>query len=175
MRHRKAKTKLNMSQGRRRSVLKSLARSVFENKRIVTTSTKAKAVRPVVENIITRAKKGSLHDLRMIERVLNDRHLVAAIVRDIAPHYSDRPGGYTRIMKYKKRRGDNAELCIFELIGDYTLIKKVEEDKKKDKKKKDKEKKDKEKAKGKAKKEPKEKKAAKPKKKTVAKKEKKEE
>ena len=128
----------------------------FENKRIVTTRTKAKAVKPVVENIITRAKKGTLHDIRMIERVLNDQHLVAVIVKEIAPHYKERQGGYTRIINYKKRVGDNADLCIFELIGDYTLIKKVEEDTSKEKKKKEKKEKA-EKKESKAKKEKKEK------------------
>ncbi|MBN1521424.1 MAG: 50S ribosomal protein L17 [Candidatus Aureabacteria bacterium] len=135
MRHGKAKLKMNMSQGRRKSVLKSLARRVFESKRVITTTERAKAVRPVVERIITRAKKGTLHDIRMIEKILNDRRLVATIVKEIAPHYVDRKGGYTRIIKYKRRPGDNAVLSIFELIGDYTLIRKVDEDKSKDKKK----------------------------------------
>jgi large subunit ribosomal protein L17 len=60
---------------------------------------------------------------------------VARIVREIAPHYKDRNGGYTRILKFRRRPGDNAELCVFELIGDYALVKKVEEDKSREKKK----------------------------------------
>lgn len=139
MRHGKAKLKMNMSQGRRRAVIKSLARGVFENKRVVTTTERAKAVRPVIEKIITRAKKGTLHDLRQMETILNDRHLVTAIVNKIAPHYKDRNGGYTRIIRYKRRAGDNAEMSILELIGDYVLVEKVEDDKGK-KKAKDKEK-----------------------------------
>jgi large subunit ribosomal protein L17 len=129
MRHRKSKMKFNMSQGQRRSVLKNLAISVFTNKRIITTIRKAKLAKPLIENIITRAKKGTLHDIRMIESILNDQRLVMRIVREIAPHYSDRKGGYTRLVRYKQRVGDNAELCVFELIGDYSLVKKVDEDK----------------------------------------------
>ena len=175
MRHRKTKKKINnMTEGRRRTVIKSMVRGVFTNKRIVTTKAKAKALQPVVENIVARAKKGKLHDIRMIERILNDQHLVMSIIRDVAPHYADRKSGFTRIIKYKRRVGDNAELCIFELIGDYSLIKKVEEDKSKDKKKKPaKAKKEKaEKKEKKVKKEKKEKKPAKAKtldKKTVKK------
>jgi len=147
MRHLKKKKILNMSKGHRRALLKNLARGIFENKRIITTVEKAKAARPVIEKIITRAKKGTLHDIRMIEKKLNDRRLVAKIVKDIAPHFKDRNGGYTRIVKYKRRKGDNANLCVFELVGDFVLIKKIEdkkakkEDKAKDKgKEKDKEK-----------------------------------
>ncbi len=133
MRHAKLKKRLNLSQGHRRAILKNLARGIFENKRIITTVEKAKEAKPYIEKIITRAKKGTLHDIRMIEKKLNDRRLVAKIVKEIAPHFKDRQGGYTRIIRYKKRRGDNATLCVFELVGDFVLIKKVEEKKAKEK------------------------------------------
>ena len=96
---------------------KSLAKALFENDRIKTTETRAKALRSVVEPIITWAKKGDLHSRRLAIAKLGDKNLVAEIFDKAAQGmWADRNGGYTRIMKLGTRKGDNAEMVIIELV-----------------------------------------------------------
>ncbi|MFZ4433212.1 MAG: 50S ribosomal protein L17 [Microthrixaceae bacterium] len=83
---------------------------------IVTTEAKAKAVRPIAEKIITKAKKGGLHNHRQILAFLGDEEIAAILMDQIGPRYADRPGGYTRILKLGTRSGDNAPMAKLELV-----------------------------------------------------------
>jgi large subunit ribosomal protein L17 len=83
---------------------------------IVTTEAKAKAVRPIAEKLITKAKKGGLHNHRQILAYLGDQEIAARLMDDIGPRYADRPGGYTRILKLGVREGDKAPMAKLELV-----------------------------------------------------------
>jgi large subunit ribosomal protein L17 len=99
-----------------RAILRGLSRSLIEHGRIVTTETKAKRVRPFVEKLITKARKGGLHNRRLALSELRDRKVVHRLFAEIGPKVGDRPGGYTRIMKLGPRRGDAAPMAILELV-----------------------------------------------------------
>ena len=118
MRHNKKKgLKLGTDTSHTKAMKKSLAKALFENDRIKTTETRAKALRSVVEPIITWAKKGDLHSRRLAIAKLDDKNLVAEIFDKAAQGmWADRNGGYTRIMKLGTRKGDNAEMVIIELV-----------------------------------------------------------
>ena len=118
MRHNKKKgLKLGTDTSHTKAMTKSLAKALFENDRIKTTETRAKALRSVVEPIITWAKKGDLHSRRLAIAKLGDKNLVAEIFDKAAQGmWADRNGGYTRIMKLGTRKGDNAEMVIIELV-----------------------------------------------------------
>jgi len=116
MRHRVCKKKLNRPRSHRMAMIKNLMRSLFIHGSIMTTTAKAKAVRPYVEKLITKAKAGNLHARRMVNRWLNDRRLTNKVVDEIAKRYIDRPGGYTRIIKVGNRKGDGAEMAILQLV-----------------------------------------------------------
>ena len=118
MRHNKKKgLKLGTDTSHTKAMKKSLAKALFENDRIMTTETRAKALRSVVEPIITWAKKGDLHSRRLAIAKLGDKNLVAEIFDKAAQGmWADRNGGYTRIMKLGTRKGDNAEMVIIELV-----------------------------------------------------------
>lgn len=118
MRHNKKKgLKLGTDTSHTKAMKKSLAKALFENDRIKTTETRAKALRSVVEPIITWAKKGDLHSRRLAIAKLGDKNLVAEIFDKAAQGmWTDRNGGYTRIMKLGTRKGDNAEMVIIELV-----------------------------------------------------------
>lgn len=83
---------------------------------IVTTEAKAKAVRPIAEKLITKAKKGGLHNHRQLLAYLGDQEIVAMLMDQVGPRYADRPGGYTRILKLGPRQGDNAPMAKLELV-----------------------------------------------------------
>lgn len=118
MRHNKKKgLKLGTDTSHTKAMKKSLAKALFENDRIKTTETRAKALRSVVEPIITWAKKGDLHSRRLAIAKLGDKNLVAEIFDKAAQGmWADRNGGYTRIMKLGTRKGDNAEMVIIEFV-----------------------------------------------------------
>lgn len=126
MRHNKKKgLKLGTDTSHTKAMKKSLAKALFENDRIKTTETRAKALRSVVEPIITWAKKGDLHSRRLAIAKLGDKNLVAEIFDKAAQGmWADRNGGYTRIMKLGTRKGDNAEMVIIELVTE-PVVKKV--------------------------------------------------
>jgi large subunit ribosomal protein L17 len=94
-----------------------MAMSLFDKERITTTTAKAKEVRGVVERLITYGKIGTLHAIRTAAKTINDKDILKKLFKEIAPGYKDRQGGYTRVVKLKNRRGDNAELSIIELVG----------------------------------------------------------
>jgi large subunit ribosomal protein L17 len=97
-------------------MLANLATALFEHGRITTTEAKARALRPVAERLITKAKKGDLHNRRLVLRTIHDKGVVHELFTAIAPQYAERPGGYTRITKIGPRKGDNAPMAVIELV-----------------------------------------------------------
>lgn len=122
MRHRKLKYHLSRSTSFRRATLISLARNLFIHQSIRTTKTRAKAVRPLVEKLITLGKQGTLSAKRRAYKVLGDHRLVSRLFSDIALRFKDTQGGHIRILGLGRRRGDDAELALLEL----TEIKKLQ-------------------------------------------------
>jgi len=116
MRHAKKGRKLGTDASHTKAMLRGLARALFLNERIKTTEARAKEVRMLVERIITWGKRGDVHSRRLALAEINDRELVHKIFADIAPRYTERAGGYTRILKLGPRKGDNAPVVILELV-----------------------------------------------------------
>ena len=94
----------------------NMAASLFAAEAIVTTEAKAKQLRPVVEKVITKAKKGGVHRHRQVVSFIRDKDMAHKLFDDIGPRYADRPGGYTRILKLGPRHGDNAPMARIELV-----------------------------------------------------------
>ncbi len=99
-----------------RTILRNMAAQLFQHGRIKTTETKARRVQPLVETLITKAKRGDLHSRRLVLQAITDRDVVDTLFTDIAPTFADREGGYTRITKVGPRKGDNAPMAIIELL-----------------------------------------------------------
>ena len=97
-------------------IISNLIRSLIEHEKIETTITKAKVVKPYAEKIITKAKKGTLHDRRQVLKIIQDKEAVAKLFDEIGPKYVERNGGYTRITRTSYRKGDKTELAILELV-----------------------------------------------------------
>lgn len=97
-------------------MLSNMATSLIIHKRITTTTAKAKALRMFVEPIITKSKEDSTHSRRMVFSYLKDKTAVAELFREVSPKIAERKGGYTRILKIGNRIGDNADMCIMELV-----------------------------------------------------------
>ena len=117
MRHGKQRNKLSRDTAHRRSLLRNLSRELIEHERIKTSQAKAKAVKPEVEKLITLAKRGDLHARRRaLSSLGQDRFVVHKLFEEIAPRYSERPGGYTRIVKLGPRRSDSTEMVFIELV-----------------------------------------------------------
>lgn len=116
MRHRKSFNHLGRTASHRHAMLSNMANSLLLHKRISTTLAKAKALRVYVEPIITRAKTDTTHNRREVFSLLQSKTVVTDLFRDIVLKIGDRPGGYTRILKVGNRLGDNAEMCIIELV-----------------------------------------------------------
>jgi large subunit ribosomal protein L17 len=108
--------RLGGSPAHQKLIIANLATSLFEHGRITTTEAKARVLRPVAERLITKAKKGDLHNRRQVLATLKDKGVVHALFEDIAPRYAERPGGYTRITKLGPRKGDNAPMAVIELV-----------------------------------------------------------
>ena len=126
MRHRKGGFKLQRDPSARRALLRGLATSVIERDRIVTTVTKAKAVRPWVEKMITLGKRDTLHSRRQAAAFLQTPEAVKKLFDTLAPRFSQKNGGYTRIVRLGPRKGDGAEEVVIEILGT-ELKKRVEE------------------------------------------------
>ena len=94
----------------------NLVASLIAAEGIVTTEAKAKALRPVAEKLITKAKKGGVHNQRLVVSYIRDKDMAHKLFEEIGPRYADRPGGYTRILKLGPRQGDNAPMARIELI-----------------------------------------------------------
>jgi len=115
MRHKKQRYSLNRFSSYRKATVKALTRSVLLRQRVITTAKKAKAARVNIEKVISLAKKEDLTARRKVYDLLNDHALVKTLFNDIAPLFSKRQSGFTRIILWKKRRGDNAQLVVLEL------------------------------------------------------------
>ncbi|MFD1552106.1 50S ribosomal protein L17 [Putridiphycobacter roseus] len=121
MRHGKKFNHLGRKVAHRKAMLANMACSLIEHKKINTTVAKAKALRLFVEPILTKSKTDTTHNRRTAFRYLKDKYAVTELFREIAPKIADRPGGYTRIIRTGNRLGDNAEMCLIELV-DYNEI-----------------------------------------------------
>ncbi len=108
--------RLGGSAAHQRLMLSNLASQLFEHGRITTTEARARVLRPVAEKLITKAKKGDLHNRREVLKTIRDKSVVHSLFTDIAPTFADRPGGYTRITKIGPRKGDNAPMAVIELV-----------------------------------------------------------
>jgi large subunit ribosomal protein L17 len=116
MRHSKKFNHLGRTSSHRKAMLANMANSLIFHKRITTTVAKAKALRVYVEPLITKAKDDATHSRRVVFEYLQSKTAVSVLFRDVAEKVGDRPGGYTRILKTGNRIGDNAEMCIIELV-----------------------------------------------------------
>ena len=108
--------RLGGSPAHQRLMLSNLATALFEHGRITTTETRARLLRPVAEKLITKAKRGDLHNRREVLKTIHDKSVVHTLFTEIAPTFSERPGGYTRITKIGPRKGDNAPMAVIELV-----------------------------------------------------------
>ena len=117
MRHLVKGKRLRRNTAHRRALLRNLVTSFLEKERIRTTLAKAKATRPLAEKMITLAKKNTLHGRRQALRFIFKKTVVKKLFDEIGPRFSERPGGYTRIVKVGPRAGDGADMAILELIG----------------------------------------------------------
>jgi large subunit ribosomal protein L17 len=117
VRHRKKGRQLSRTSSHRKATLRNLATSLFMHERIETTTAKAKELRPYAERLITLARRGDVHARRLAAMKIQDRQVLGKLFDDIAPRYTERPGGYTRILKLGNRRGDAAEMSLIELVG----------------------------------------------------------
>lgn len=121
MRHLVKGKKLGRNSSQRKALLRNLVTSFLEKERMRTTLSKAKATGPIAEKMITIGKKNTLHARRRALRYIYKKSVVKKLFEDINPRFSERPGGYTRIIKLGPRAGDGAEMAMIELIGsEYT-------------------------------------------------------
>ncbi len=116
MRHGNKVNHLGRKTGHRKAMLSNMACSLIEHKRITTTLAKAKTLRVFVEPILTKSKTDSTHSRRVVFSYLQNKDIVSELFRDIAPKIAERNGGYTRIIRTGNRLGDNAEMCLIELV-----------------------------------------------------------
>lgn len=122
MRHRKKGKKIGRTAPHRKRTLQALSNALIEHKQITTTVAKAKALRPFVEPLITRAKEDTEHNRREVFRHLQDKETTSELFGEVAERVGDRPGGYTRIIRLGQRSGDGTELALVELV-DYNDVK----------------------------------------------------
>src|ERR1700709_1109906 len=113
--------RLGGSSSHQKALLANLATALFEHGRIKTTEPKARALRPYAEKLITHAKKGTLHNRREVLKKIRDKDVVHNLFAEIGPFFSDRNGGYTRIIKVENRKGDNAPMAVIELVQEKTV------------------------------------------------------
>ncbi len=116
MRHGKAGRKLNRTSSHRNAMFANMAASLIEHEQIVTTLPKAKELRPIVERLVTLAKRGGLHARRLAVSRIRDEAMVRKLFETIGPRYQERNGGYTRVLKAGFRYGDNAPVAVIEFV-----------------------------------------------------------
>jgi len=116
MRHRKSFNHLGRTSAHRKAMLSNMACSLIMHKRIETTTAKAKALKRYIEPLITRSKDDSTHSRRVVFSYLQDKEAVTELFREVSSKVADRPGGYTRIIRLGNRLGDNADMCLMELV-----------------------------------------------------------
>ncbi len=127
MRHQRTGKKLGRDAAHRRALYANLAGALIEHGRIRTTVTKAKAVKPLAERMITLGRRGDLHARRQATAFLRSRDVVHKLFADVAPRFKDRPGGYARIVKLGPRAGDAAEMAYLELVDEEYVAQQREE------------------------------------------------
>jgi large subunit ribosomal protein L17 len=108
--------RLGGSPAHQKLIVSNLATALFEHGRITTTEARARVLRPVAEKLITKAKRGDLHNRREVLKTIRDKAVVHMLFTEIAPSFAERPGGYTRITKIGPRKGDNAPMAVIELV-----------------------------------------------------------
>jgi large subunit ribosomal protein L17 len=118
MRHRAKGRQLSRTSTHKRAMLNNMATSLFEHGGIVTTTAKAKELRPFAEKLITLARRGDLHARRLVQQKIKNRDVVGRLFAEIGPRFAGRPGGYTRILKLGHRVGDGAETARIELLAE---------------------------------------------------------
>lgn len=116
MNHLKGFNKLGRNSSHRKALYRNMCEALFRHERIKTTTPKAKEIRRIAEKMISRAKDNSLHNIRIVNKKIKNKEILMKLFNEIAPRYIDRNGGYTRITKLKRRKGDGAELAYIELI-----------------------------------------------------------
>jgi large subunit ribosomal protein L17 len=117
VRHAKKRNKLSRDSAHRKALFSNLSKELIEHERIQTTQAKAKAVKPEFEKLVTLAKRGDLHARRQaLSKLGQDKFLVHKLFEELAPRYTERNGGYTRIVKLGPRRSDSAEMVLLELV-----------------------------------------------------------
>ena len=116
MRHRHSGRKLNRTSSHRKSLFKNMAQALLKHEQIVTTLPKAKELKRVVEKLITLGKKWNLHSRRLAFNQIRDKDMVSKLFENLANRYSDRKGGYTRVLKAGFRYGDSAPMAVIELV-----------------------------------------------------------
>jgi large subunit ribosomal protein L17 len=116
VRHRRSGRKLGRDASHRKALYSNLAGALFEHGRIKTTAAKAKEVKPIAEQMITLARRGGVHARRQALAYLRSQDVVHKLFSDVGPRFTDRPGGYTRIIKIGPRQGDAAEMVYLELV-----------------------------------------------------------
>ena len=134
MRHRQAGRKLNRTSSHRKSLFKNMAQALIKHEQIVTTLPKAKELKRVIEKLITLGKKSNLHARRLAFNQIRDKEMVSKLFGTLAPRYSDRSGGYSRVLKAGFRTGDDAPMAVIELVDRNPEAKKVDKPKKVEKK-----------------------------------------
>ena len=130
MRHRQSGRKLNRTSSHRKSLFKNMAQALLKHEQIVTTLPKAKELKRVVEKLITLGKKGNLHSRRLAFNQIRDKDMVSKLFDNLAKRYSDRKGGYSRVLKAGFRTGDDAPMAVIELVDRNPEAKKVDKPKK---------------------------------------------
>jgi large subunit ribosomal protein L17 len=123
--------RLGGSPAHQKLMLANLATSLFEHGRITTTEAKARRLRPFAERLISKAKRGDLHNRRLVLRTIRDKTVVHELFTEIAPRYTSRPGGYLRITKVGPRKGDNAPMAVIELVEEVDFTEREEKPAKK--------------------------------------------
>lgn len=124
MQHNRSGRKLGRTTGHRLALFRNQLASLFTSERIVTTLSKAKELRPLAERMVTQGRRGTVHARRLVGRWVPDRTVLKRLFDEIAPRFSERPGGYLRIVKLGPRQGDGAEMAVLEFV-DFELKKKA--------------------------------------------------
>src|SRR6476620_6077972 len=127
VRHQRTGKKLGRDASHRKALYSNLAGALIEHGRIRTTVTKAKAVKPLAEQMITLGRRGDLHARRQATSVLRSRDVVHKLFAEVAPRFKDRPGGYSRIVRIGTRAGDAAEMVYLELVDEEYVAQQLEE------------------------------------------------
>lgn len=116
MRHQKGHKKLGRTSAHRRALLRNMAISLVHHQRIETTLPKAKVLRSFIEKLVTQGRKGTLHSRRLVAQDIRDHDALKRICGELAERYAERPGGYTRIYRLGRRRGDNSQMALIEFV-----------------------------------------------------------